>query len=60
MLRTRLFLLAVVPFFMLAIAGCGGSVAPGVATGTDEPEPVLTQEEEANEKQSARDAASVE
>lgn len=42
----------------LVLAGCGGGVSPGVATGPDTAEPAQTQEVIANEAESAKNAAS--
>ncbi|WP_158521072.1 hypothetical protein [Fuerstiella marisgermanici] len=39
------------------VVGCGGGVEPGVASGPDEPEPEMTEEEEASEAEAARSAA---
>lgn len=60
MLPTKLIFLAILPLCLMVNVGCGGSVAPGVAEGPDEPEPEMTSEEEATELESARDAASLE
>jgi hypothetical protein len=43
---------------MLMLAGCGGGVSPGVATGPDTAEPAQTEEVIANEAESAKNAAS--
>lgn len=42
---------------VICVAGCGGGVEPGSATG-EEAAPAQTPEETAGEKQSAKDAAS--
>ena len=47
----------VVLFPFLIAVGCGGGVAPGVADGPDEEPPAMTEEEEATEAESARNAA---
>lgn len=51
-----LLLLVLSPFMMVSV-GCGSNVKEGVADAPDEPEPVLTEEEQKTEAQSARQAA---
>ncbi len=56
MLRTSMIFLTVFSFCVVLTAGCGSTVESGVATGPDEPEPVLTPEEEETEMQSIQEA----
>lgn len=50
MLLKRAFVLMAFSVLMAAMVGCGGGVEEGAATGTDEPAPVLSPEEEATEE----------
>jgi hypothetical protein len=56
MCKHLLLLLAFVTSAMLSL-GCGSNVAPGVADAPDEPAPVMTEEEQNTEAESARNAA---
>jgi hypothetical protein len=53
----QVFQLLSLSFLTICALGCGGGVAPGVADEPDEAPPVMTPEEEANEEESAANAA---